>query len=75
MRRKGKIMRSEDYPLVLKMSEVAQILRVNTHKAYDIARRPDFPAIRDGNRIIVPRDAFFNWLEREATKDKTLAVR
>lgn len=61
-------MRVEDYPLVLKMSEVAKILRVNTHKAYDIARRPDFPAIRDGNRILVPRDAFFAWLNEAATE-------
>lgn len=62
-----------DYPLILRMVEVAEILRVNTHKAYDIARRKDFPAIRDGNRIIVPRDAFFNWLNSAGTD--TFAVR
>lgn len=56
-----------DYPLVLKVSEVAEILRVNIHKVYDLARRKDFPAIRDGNRIIIPRDAFFAWLNTAAT--------
>lgn len=66
-------MRQEDFPLVLKVSEVAEILRVNIHKAYDLSRRKDFPAIREGNRIIIPRDAFFNWLNSAGTD--TFAVR
>ena len=60
-----------DYPLVLRMSEVAEILRVNVHKAYDLTRRHDFPCIRDGNRIIVPRDAFFAWLNTAAAGENS----
>lgn len=56
-------MKREDYPLTLTAYEVADILRVYRDKAYEIIRRPDFPKIRDGRKIIIPRDAFFRWLD------------
>jgi excisionase family DNA binding protein len=55
-----------DYPLALKVKDVAEIMGVCLEKAYDITRRNDFPAIRDGRRIIIPRDAFFKWFNETA---------
>lgn len=55
-------MKIEEYPLCLTVKEMAEILRVGINKAYDIVRTPGFPAIRSGDRIIIPRDAFRNWL-------------
>jgi hypothetical protein len=59
-------MNTDDFPLSLKMKDVAKIMGVCVPKAYDIARRPDFPVIKDGNRLIVPRDAFFKWFNETA---------
>lgn len=56
-------MTKEDYPLTLKVVEVAKILRVDKDKAYEIVRRKDFPKIREGRGYIIPRDAFFRWLD------------
>lgn len=56
----------QDYPLALTVDEAAEIMRVSLRKAYDMTRRIDFPAIRDGKRIIIPRDAFFRWFNELA---------
>jgi len=50
--------------------EVAAMLDVNVIKCYELARRPDFPAIRIGRRIVIPRDAFFRWLDEAAKGGK-----
>lgn len=49
--------------------EVAELLNINVAKAYELTKRKDFPAIRLGRRIVVPKDAFFKWLEL-AAQDK-----
>lgn len=48
------------------VKEVAKLLGINTTAAYELAKRKDFPAIRVGKRIIVPKEAFRSWLERAA---------
>jgi len=48
------------------VSDVATELGVSKPVAYAIANRSDFPAIRFGRRLIVPRDSFGRWLEEAA---------
>ena len=48
------------------VTEVAEELGVSRPVAYAIANRSDFPAIRFGRRLIVPRDSFGRWLEEAA---------
>ena len=61
----------DDLPQALKMKDVAKIMGVCVPKAYDIARRPEFPVIRDGRKLIIPRDAFLEWLNNAAVKNET----
>jgi excisionase family DNA binding protein len=46
--------------------EIAALMGINLVKAYELTRQPTFPAIRLGNRIIVPKGAFHRWLEQTA---------
>lgn len=55
----------DDLPPVLTVREAAEAARVSVYKMYDLTRRPGFPAVRDGRMIRIPRDALFQWLERE----------
>ena len=55
----------EELPLCLKVEDVAHILGVGRNLALKIIHRPRFPLIREGKKIIVPRDAFFKWLESQ----------
>ena len=53
--------------LALKPTEVGQLLGIGRNRAYDLCRRPGFPAIRVGeNSIIVPVDALRRWLDAQA---------
>ena len=46
--------------------EVAGQLRVSLPTAYALCRQPEFPAARVGGQIRIPRQAFQDWLNREA---------
>jgi excisionase family DNA binding protein len=58
-----------DLPPVLTMEDVAQYLRIGRTAAYELARRPDFPAVRIGRYIRVNRDAFLRWFGHPEYQD------
>lgn len=51
---------------VYNIYEVAALMGINLPKAYEIARQGNFPSIRIGRRIVVPKAAFHRWLEQAA---------
>lgn len=51
--------------LTLTVEEVARVLGIGRIQAYNLTHRADFPAIRIGKRIVVPRDALMRWLDRQ----------
>ena len=54
--------------LTLTVREVQQALGIGRNAAYCLANRSDFPAIRLGNKLIIPRDAFMRWLEAQTAQ-------
>ncbi|WP_338834584.1 hypothetical protein MHLNE_08940 [Moorella humiferrea] len=55
----------ENLPLekdVLRVHEIAKFLRVGKSMAYELTKRKDFPALRIGRTIRIPRDAFLQWV-------------
>ena len=52
--------------LALKPPEAAKLIGVSLPVMYQLCRREDFPAVRLGRAIIIPRAAFEAWLDREA---------
>lgn len=62
----------EYLPITLRVEEVAKIMRISKAVAYDLTRRKDFPSIKVGRRIIIPRDAFFHWFNNYQTKEGSL---
>ena len=64
--RKCKYKSFDELPLMLTVEEVAGVLGIGIAHAYEVARRRDFPTIKIGSRIIVPRDRLVQWLEEQA---------
>jgi excisionase family DNA binding protein len=58
----------EDYPMVLTVNEVREILRIGKRVAYELMDRDDFPTVRIGKLKRVNRDEFLKWLQSEGTK-------
>lgn len=54
------------YPSVLKIDEVAEILRVSRPTAYELARQKDFPTIHLGRRMLVAKDALAEWVREQS---------
>ena len=58
----------DELPLSLNMTEVAGVLGISASSAYELARMDGFPSFRIGNRILVTRDAFKEWLDNQSKK-------
>lgn len=52
----------------MNVSDLQQALGIGRAHAYDLVNREDFPKIRIGKRILIPRDAFLRWLDRQTAQ-------
>lgn len=53
----------DELPLFLNAETVAKVLGVSPSSEYELMHEKDFPALRIGSRIVVPKDAFIKWVE------------
>ncbi|MBR6594210.1 MAG: helix-turn-helix domain-containing protein [Clostridia bacterium] len=53
----------EELPLFLNAELVAKVLGVAPSSAYELMHEKGFPVIRVGNRLIVPKEKFREWVE------------
>lgn len=58
----------EELPLFLNADVVAKILGVAKSTAYELMHEKDFPALKIGNRLIVPKEKFKQWVEAKTNK-------
>jgi excisionase family DNA binding protein len=59
------VKRKEDYPLILTVKDIQEILGIGKRVAYELMERKDFPMVRIGRLKRVNRDSFFNWIEQQ----------
>lgn len=55
----------EELPLFLNAETVAGVLEIAMSSAYELMKEKDFPALRVGNRLIVPKEKFVLWVEKK----------
>ena len=58
----------EELPLFLNAQVVADVLGVSPSSAYELMHEKDFPSLRIGNRLVVPKEHFRSWVERNVGK-------
>ena len=44
--------------------DVAAVLSISRANAYNLLRRDDFPTLHIGKRMVVPKDRFIQWIEK-----------
>ena len=54
----------DELPLFLNAATVAKVLGIAPSSSYELMHEKDFPALRTGNRIVVPNAAFIRWVEQ-----------
>ena len=55
----------DELPLFLNAKMVADALGVSPSSGYELMREPDFPALKIGSRVVVPKEKFIAWVERK----------
>ena len=53
----------DELPLFLNADLVAQVLGISNSSAYELMHEKDFPSMRIGNRLIVPKEKFKTWVD------------
>lgn len=54
----------DELPLFLNAELVAQVLGVSPSSGYELMHEQEFPTLRIGNRMVVPKEKFIQWVER-----------
>ena len=57
----------DDLPLFLNTAMVAQVLGISTASSYELMHKKDFPVLKIGNRMVVPKEKFAAWVEQNTT--------
>ena len=52
----------EQLPLTLSAEDVAAVLGISRTNAYALLHREDFPTLKIGKRLLVPKDRFIRWI-------------
>ena len=55
--------RYDDLPLFLNSATVAKVLGVSLSSGYELMHEPGFPVLRIGNRMVVPKEQFIQWVK------------
>lgn len=54
----------DELPLFLNASTVAKVLGVSPSTGYELMHEIGFPVLKVGNRMVVPKEKFIQWVER-----------
>lgn len=54
----------DDLPLFLNATHIAQTLGISPASTYELLHEKDFPTLRIGNRMVVPKEKFIVWVEQ-----------
>ena len=54
----------DELPLFLNASTVAKVLGVSPSSGYELMHDSDFPVLKVGSRMVVPKEKFIQWVEQ-----------
>ena len=54
----------DELPLFLNAKTVAKVLGVSPSSGYELMHEPDFPVLKIGSRLVVPKEKFVEWVSQ-----------
>lgn len=60
----------DELPLFLNAELVAQVLGIAPSSSYELMHEPEFPTLRIGNRMVVPKEKFIAWVTEHTGGDE-----
>ena len=56
----------DELPLILNAETIKNVLGISISSAYELMHKKDFPSIKIGNRLIVAKDKFREWIDKKS---------
>lgn len=54
----------DELPLFLNAATVARVLGISPSSGYELMHETDFPVLKIGNRMVVPKEKFVEWVSQ-----------
>ena len=61
----------DELPLFLNAEPVSKVLGISPSSSYELMHEPNFPVLKIGNRIVVSKEKFIQWVEENTSGGKT----
>ena len=58
----------DDLPLMMSVHDVAEVLGISKSSAYMLVKEKGFPRLKIGARVVVPREKFIEWINKNISK-------
>lgn len=52
----------DELPLLLNVKQLAELLGVSDSSVYELIQEDDFPSLRIGERIVIPKEELRKWI-------------
>lgn len=59
----------DELPLFLNSEIVSNLLGISISSAYELMHEKEFPSVRIGNRLIVPKEEFQKWVKEKLNQE------
>ena len=60
----------DELPLFIKAETLSDVLGISKSSAYELMREEGFPSVRISSRIVVPKEAFIEWINQRMGQEK-----
>ncbi len=60
----------DELPLFINAETLSDVLGISKSSAYELMREEGFPSVRISSRIVVPKKAFIEWINRRMGQEK-----
>lgn len=55
----------DELPIMLSVTETATVLGISRTSAYELVKGNNFPSIKVGSHIVVPKDELQKWIQKQ----------
>ena len=55
----------DELPIMLSVTETATVLGISRTSAYELVKGNNFPSIKVGSRIVVPKGELQKWIQKQ----------
>ena len=60
----------DELPLFINAETLSDVLGISKSSAYELMREEGFPSVRISSRMVVPKEAFIEWINQRMGQEK-----